>query len=224
MFPPVCCLNGTCGASRGAGGRLPGGTRSDIARMTSETELVRLLEPAVEAAGFRLVRVRLMGGHQASVLQVMAEDPETGQMTIDQCAALSRRLSPVLDAADPIPHAYSLEVSSPGIDRPLTRPEDYERYRPHLARLELAEAIEWQGSPRKRFQGALDGVEGEAVCLRLEDGSRACLPFAAVRNAKLLLTDALLKASLPLDATGADEIEDELADDEAADMERDDMR
>ncbi|MFN3592004.1 MAG: ribosome maturation factor [Thermaurantiacus sp.] len=186
--------------------------------MTTEAELVRLLEPAVEAGGLRLVRVRLMGGNQASVLQVMAEDPATGQMTIDQCAALSRRLSPVLDAADPIPHGYSLEVSSPGIDRPLTRLEDFERYRPHLARLELAEAIDWGGSSRKRFQGALDGIDGEAVCLRLEDGTRACLPFAAVRNAKLLLTDALLKASPTLDPAGADEIEDEMADDAAADM------
>jgi ribosome maturation factor RimP len=186
--------------------------------MTTEADLVRLLEPVVEAAGFRLVRVRLMGGHPSSVLHLMAEDPATGQMTIDQCASLSRRLSPVLDEADPIPHAYRLEVSSPGIDRPLTRLDDFERYRPHLARLELAEPINWDGSPRKRFQGALDGIDGEAVCLRLEDGSRACLPFAAVRTAKLLLTDALLKASPPLDATGADEIEDELAEDEAADM------
>jgi ribosome maturation factor RimP len=186
--------------------------------MTTETELVQLLEPAVEAAGLRLVRVRLLGGHQASVLQVMAEDPATGQMTIDQCASLSRRLSPILDATDPIPHAYSLEVSSPGIDRPLTRLEDFERYRPHLARLELAETIDWEGSPRKRFQGALDGVDGEAVCLLMEDGSRACLPFAAVRNAKLLLTDALLKASPALDPAGADEVENETADDETADM------
>lgn len=188
--------------------------------MTTETELAGLLEPEVTAAGFALVRVRLTGGARPT-LQVMTEDPATGQMTIDQCAALSRRLSALLDAADPIPGAYALEVSSPGIDRPLTRLADFERFRPHLARLELEEAIDFGGTPRRRFQGALDGVEGEAVCLRLEDGSRAVLPFAALRSAKLVLTDALLAATPALDPSGADEIEEEPADELPAGAERD---
>jgi len=174
-------------------------------RMTSETDLARLLAPAVAAAGYELVRVRLMGGPRLT-LQVMAEDPATGQMTIDQCAELSRRLSDLLDEADPIPGSYALEVSSPGIDRPLTRLADFERFRPHRARVELVSAVEFEGRPRRRFEGALDGVEGDLVCLRLEDGRRACLPFGALRSAKLVLTPALLAAGPVLDPAGADEI------------------
>ncbi len=179
--------------------------------MADESRLSELIEPEVEAAGFALVRVRMTGADCAT-LQVMAEDPATGQMTIDQCARLSRRLSALLDAADPIPHAYTLEVSSPGIDRPLTRPADFDRFRPHVARVELAEATVFEGAPRRRFQGALDGSEGETVCLRLEDGRRVCLPWQDVRSAKLLLTDALLRASPVLDPAGADVIEEDEGD------------
>jgi ribosome maturation factor RimP len=176
--------------------------------MADEAQLTALIEPEVASAGFALVRVRMTGADRAT-LQVMAEDPATGQMTLDQCAFLSRRLSALLDAADPIAHAYTLEVSSPGIDRPLTRLADFERFRPHAARIELLEPIDHRGAPRRRFQGALDGTEGEAVCLRLDDGERLCLPLAAVKSAKLLLTEALLKASPALDPSGADRIEHE---------------
>jgi ribosome maturation factor RimP len=182
--------------------------------LRGDVELVKLLEPEVTAAGFALVRVRLMGGDR-TILQVMAEDPATGQMTIDQCASLSRRLSVLLDTADPIPHAYSLEVSSPGIDRPLTRRQDFARWTGHLARLELTGTLDWEGSPRKRFQGVLDGLNGDTVELRLDGGGRAGLPLADIRSAKLVLTDALLAASPALDPEGADEIEDDVEDERA---------
>jgi ribosome maturation factor RimP len=169
----------------------------DVDRVTT------LVRPVVEAAGFALVRVAITGGRDLT-LQVMAEDPATGQMTLDQCANLSRALSDMLDAADPIPQAFRLEVSSPGIDRPLTRPEDFRRFAPHVARIELATGLAIGGAVRKRFQGRLKGTEGGDVLLDAEGVGDIRLPLADIRTARLVLTQDLIAATAPLSADGAD--------------------
>ena len=183
--------------------------------MANDSSLAALIEPVVTAAGFALVRVSLSGG-QNLILQIMAEDPATGQMTLSQCAALSRKISALMDEADPIDAAYRLEVSSPGIDRPLTRLGDFANWDGHMARVELAHGLIMNGAERKRFQGALAGVDGEDILLDAEGLGRISLPFSAVASAKLLLTDALIAATVPLDAEDADDIEDEDEADEAA--------
>src|SRR4051794_16323572 len=131
------------------------------ARMADIDALTRLIEPAAEAEGLKLVRVKMTGGTSDPTLQVMAEDPRTRQLTLDDCARLSRRLSDLLDEADPIEHAYRLEVSSPGIDRPLTRLSDFDDWKGHEARVVLAEKLDG----RKVFAGALIGTEGESVLI-----------------------------------------------------------
>lgn len=184
---------------------------SDVAKLTA------LIEPVVNAAGFALVRVSLFGGEDLT-LQVMAEDPATGQMTIDQCASLSRKLSQMLDEEDPIESEYALEVSSPGIDRPLTRLSDFDAWKGHLARVELKEGVVMGGANRKRFQGPLLGADGDGIRIDVDGLGETRLDFAAIGDAKLLLTDALIAATRPLDAEGADEQQfDEDLDDEAAD-------
>lgn len=170
---------------------------------TAVEELSRLIEPVVTAAGFALVRVQLSGGRDPT-LQVMAEDPATGQLTLDQCASLSRALSDLLDAHDPIPGSYRLEVSSPGIDRPLTRPSDFDRFAPHAARVELMNGIAIGGAIRKRFQGRLRGLSGEEVLIDAEGVGEVALPLSDIRTARLLLTPELIRATAPLDPTGAD--------------------
>lgn len=166
--------------------------------------LTALIAPIVSDMGFDLVRVAMLGGEGGPTLQVMAEDPGTRQLTIEQCTALSRRISAKLDEVDPIEHEYSLEVSSPGIDRPLTRPQDYHDWTGHVAKLTLGEAIEG----RKRFQGRIAGLENDMVRIALDTGD-VVLPLASIASAKLVLTDELLKATKPLVADGADEILEE---------------
>ncbi len=173
--------------------------------MSDNSSLAALIEPVVTAAGFSLVRVSLSGG-QNLILQIMAEDPATGQMTLSQCATLSRKISALMDEVDPIEDAYRLEVSSPGIDRPLTRLADFANWGGHLARVELAHGMVMNGAERKRFQGALAGTDGDAVLLDAEGLGRIALPFAAIATAKLLLTDALIAATVPLSAEDADVI------------------
>ncbi len=174
---------------------------ADIAALTA------LIEPEASALGLRLVRVGFFGGQSDPTLQVMAERPDTRQLTLDDCAVLSRRLSEVLDALegtanDPIPDAYRLEVSSPGIDRPLTRLADYADWAGHEARIKLVEPIEG----RKMFDADLKGVEGDEVHVVAKHGNMA-IPFDAIATAKLVLTDKLIKATKPLIADDADEIE-----------------
>ena len=162
-------------------------------RLNGPKHLETLLVPAVEAAGYRLVRLRLMGGKRKT-LQVMAERQD-GQMDVDDCARLSRSISEVLEAADPISEEYVLEVSSPGIDRPLTAREDFVRFAGHEARVELVHGLEG----RRRFKGMLTGVEGEDVLLDVtgeKDTQRLRLPFDDIAEAKLLLTDRLIQESL----------------------------
>jgi ribosome maturation factor RimP len=170
--------------------------------MADIAELQRLIEPAAEAEGLKLVRVKMIGGTSDPTLQVMAEDPKTRQLTLHDCARLSRRLSDLLDEADPIEGAYRLEVSSPGIDRPLTRLADFDDWKGHEARVVLAEKLDG----RKVFAGPLLGTEGDTVLIEVPGQGPVGLPFAAIHSAKLVMTDRLIAATAPLDAAGADEI------------------
>lgn len=162
----------------------------------------RLIEPAAQAEGLSLVRVKMIGGTSDPTLQVMAEDPATRQLTLEDCARLSRRISDLLDEADPIEHAYRLEVSSPGIDRPLTRLTDFDDWKGHEARIVLAEKLDG----RKVFAGILLGTEGETVMVEVPVQGAMGLPFGAIQSAKLVMTDRLIAATAPLSAEGADEI------------------
>lgn len=159
-------------------------------KTAEDLRLLELLDPVAEAAGYDIVRLRLMGGEKQRRLQVMAERPSDGDMNVEDCARLSRALSEVLDAADPIAGEYVLEVSSPGVDRPLTRLKDFETYEGYEARLELDRLAEG----RKRFRGQLTGVEGDSVAIDLEgEEHTALIPFAWIIDAKLVLTDELMK-------------------------------
>ena len=151
--------------------------------------LLELLDPVAQAAGYEIVRLRLMAGKAQRRLQIMAETPD-GEMVVEDCARLSRAVSAVLDAADPITGEYLLEVSSPGVDRPLTRLKDFAAYEGHEARIELDRLAEG----RKRFKGRLAGVEADSVAIDLEgEDHTALVPFDWIVEAKLTLTDALLK-------------------------------
>jgi ribosome maturation factor RimP len=174
--------------------------------------LTRLIEPEAKALGFDLVRVAMLGGKSDPTLQVMAERPDTRQLDLADCEALSRRVSEVLDASDPIEETYRLEVSSPGIDRPLTRLQDFIDWKGYDVRIKLDEPLEG----RKQFDGRLQGLEGDRIKVYAERIGEIAIPFAQVTRAKLLLTDALIKATAPLSSAGADEII-ELAPTEGAD-------
>jgi ribosome maturation factor RimP len=170
--------------------------------------LHQLIEPEARALGFALVRVKMFGAGSDATLQVMAERPDTRQLTIDDCAALSRRVSDRLDEADPIPHEYRLEVSSPGIDRPLTRLADYADWAGHEARLRLVEPVDG----RKQLTGDLVGVDGDRVTVDVRGAGPMTVTFAQIADGKLLMTDRLIAATQPLSAEGADEIEELSAD------------
>jgi len=173
---------------------------ADIAAVTG------LIEPELKALGYDLVRVAMIGGTSDPTLQVMAERPDTRQLHLSDCETISRRLSDVLDAADPIEGAYRLEVSSPGIDRPLTRLKDYDDWSGHEARITLAEP---QGG-RKQFSGTIRGTGvGSVVHMLGRDGKDYVIPFDSISSAKLLLTDELIKATNPLSTEGADLIKTE---------------
>jgi ribosome maturation factor RimP len=154
------------------------------------TDLLRRIEeivaPTVVGMGYDLIRVAMSRG--GGTLQVMIEPADGRPMDVEDCATLSRALSAVLDVEDPIPGAYTLEVSSPGIDRPLTREKDYLRWLGHVARIETTEPVEG----RRRFKGTLLGLENGTVRLKLDDGKEADVPLRSVSRAKLELTDALL--------------------------------
>ena len=181
--------------------------------MADVADLVKLIEPEVEAEGLALVRVKLTGGTSDPTLQVMAERPDTRQLTLEDCARLSRRISEMLDemeaaGTDPFDEAYRLEVSSPGIDRPLTRLQDYDDWKGHEARIHPHEPF--QG--RKQLSGDLIGVDGEDIRIDVKGLGETAIPFAAIRNAKLLMTDRLIAATAPLSAGDEDteiEIEEE---------------
>jgi ribosome maturation factor RimP len=159
-------------------------------KTAEDLRLLELLDPVAEAAGYEIVRLRLMGGEHARRLQIMGERTVDGDMNVEDCARLSRAISEVMDAADPIAGEYTLEVSSPGVDRPLTRLKDFETFEGFEARLELDRLAEG----RKRFKGMLAGVEDGAVAIDLEgEAETALIPFAWITEAKLVLTDQLMK-------------------------------
>jgi ribosome maturation factor RimP len=152
-------------------------------------------EPVLQGLGYRLVRIKV-SGEAGTTVQVMAERPD-GSMNIDDCEAVSRALSPVLDVADPIDRAYRLEISSPGIDRPLVRRSDFERHLGHVAKIEMAVAEHG----RKRFRGTLIALEGDSLRLRRDDAkpdeaAEVLLAFDRIGEARMVLTDALVAESL----------------------------
>jgi ribosome maturation factor RimP len=173
------------------------GQASD-ARFIGETgtaaEIAGLAEPVLAEIGFRLVRV-VVSGRNGATVQIMAERPD-GTITVEECAEISRRLSPVLDVHDPIKGQYTLEVSSPGIDRPLVRPSDFEAWAGYEAKVEMKEPI----SGRKRFRGVLEGIEGEEVRIEVELdqlGRQVIgLPLGLIGEARLVLTDELIRETL----------------------------
>jgi ribosome maturation factor RimP len=165
--------------------------------------LTKLIEPAARAEGLELVRVMMIGGSSDPTLQVMAERPDTRQLTLDDCARLSRRLSDLLDETDPIESSYRLEVSSPGIDRPLTRGKDYVDWVGHQARISLKEPIDG----RKQFTGELRGLEGDLIVIDIPGLGTSRFPLPQVHSAKLIMTDKLIEATAPLSAEGADSIQ-----------------
>ncbi|RIV86400.1 ribosome maturation protein RimP [Aurantiacibacter xanthus] len=178
--------------------------------MSDLTRLISIIEPEAATLGFELVRVRMAGSGEERTLQIMAEDPATGQMVVEQCATLSRAISNRIDAIEEeegelIEGAYMLEVSSPGIDRPLTRAKDYANWAGHEARISLVEKI---GDHRK-LKGELLGIEGETVTIRDNKAGEIAVALANIHSAQLELTDKLIAATLPLDAEGADEFEED---------------
>ena len=165
------------------------------ARFVAETglaaQIANLAEPVLAELGFRLVRV-MISGRDGMTVQVMAERAN-GTITVEDCAAISRRLSPLLDAHDPLPGRYRLEVSSPGIDRPLVRPSDFRDWTGHAAKIEMQQAI----AGRKRFTGRIEGVEGDEVKILERDGGQSIkLDLTRIAEARLVLTDDLIRETL----------------------------
>jgi ribosome maturation factor RimP len=149
--------------------------------------------PVIERAGFRLVRLRVMGGEHKT-LQVMAERDD-GHMNVEDCAKLSHVLLDFIEAEDPLPGDFEIEVSSPGIDRPLTRLSDFTRWKGHEAKIELSAALPTANGDRKRFRGRLEGLDGHDVVISAQ-GARVQFPFASIAEAKLVLTDKLIQEDL----------------------------
>jgi ribosome maturation factor RimP len=161
--------------------------------------LVDLIEPSLRGMGFELVQVRLLGQVRRT-LQVMAEPADPNRvMDVEDCADISRAISAILDVHDPIPGAYTLEVTSPGIDRPLVRLGDYVRYAGHLAKLEVEPDVEG----RKRFKATIAAVDGDDILIE-QDGQEFRVPFSTIRKARLVLTDALIKAAQQAQARNDD--------------------
>lgn len=180
-----------------------------IAKAAMDRRLAEIITPVIEDMGYELVRVRLMSGKNA-ILQVMADKPEGG-IEVDDCAKISTAVGAVLDVEDPITDEYALEVSSPGIDRPLTRLKDFANFEGYEAKIETDDLIDG----RRRFKGELAGVEGNEVLINIEEGTVG-LQFEWLSDAKLVLTDELIKemlrqrkASGAIDETQFDEISDE---------------
>ncbi len=182
-----------------------------IAKAAMDRRVAEIITPVIEDMGYELVRVRLQGG-TAPILQIMAQRPD-GSIEVDDCAKISTEISAVLDVEDPIIEAYTLEVSSPGIDRPLTRLKDFDRWDGYVAKIETSELIDG----RRRFKGNLAGTEGEDVLIEIEDQGQDVtigLKFDWLSDAKLVLTDELIREVLKgrkdagqIDETQFDEVE-----------------
>jgi ribosome maturation factor RimP len=178
-----------------------------IAKAAIDKRLAEIVQPMIEGMGYELVRVRLMGG-KIDTLQIMAEKPEGG-IEVDDCAKISTAVSAVLDVEDPIVEEYHLEVSSPGIDRPLTRLKDFEMWKGYEAKIETDQLIDG----RRRFKGEIEGTEGDEVLLAIEEGTIG-LKFDWLSDAKLVLTDELIRDVLKnrkeagdIDETQFDEVQ-----------------
>ncbi len=156
-----------------------------------EERIIALVEPTAAQLGYRLVRVRV-SGNRRKTLQIMAERASDGLMNVDDCTRLSRAISPMFDLEEPIPGEFSLEISSPGIDRPLMRIEDFERFTGFEAKLETAAMIDG----RKRFRGDIVGVDGDEIHLRTPEGEDLRFKFSALSDARLVLTDKLIEDDL----------------------------
>ena len=165
------------------------GRKALVLTVQAASHLEPVFEPVIEKAGFKLVRLRIMGGAQKT-LQVMAERPD-GSMDVEGCTALSHAMLDFIEAEDPIEGEYEIEVSSPGIDRPLTRPMDFARWAGHEAKIELSLPVEG----RRRFRGTLLGMDGQDVAIRA-DNADFKFPYRAIANAKLVLTDKLINEDL----------------------------
>ncbi len=183
-----------------------------IAKTAIDRRMAEIVTPIIEGMGFELVRVRLMSSTKSKTLQLMVERPDGG-IEVDECAEISTAVSAILDVEDPIEDEYTLEVSSPGIDRPLTRLKDFATFEGHEAKIETTEMIDGQ----RRFKGQLAGVEGDEVLITIESGGEDVtigLNFDWLSDAKLVLTDELIremlrqrKASGAIDETQFDEIQ-----------------
>jgi len=189
-----------------------------IAKAAMDRRLAEIITPVIEDLGFELVRVRFMSGTKQKTVQIMADRPEGG-IEVDGCAAISTAVSAILDVEDPIEDEYTLEVSSPGIDRPLTRLKDFEVWNGYEAKIETTEMIDG----RRRFKGILQGVEGDEVLIEIEDHAKPVtigLHFDWLSDAKLVLTDDLIREMLRQKKAGGvdeakfDEIETETSSEE----------
>lgn len=184
-----------------------------IAKTSMDRRMAEIVTPSIEALGFEVVRIRVMGG-KTNTLQIMAERPEGG-IAVDECAQISNAISVLLDVEDPLEDAYALEVSSPGIDRPLTRLKDFDTFEGYEAKVETTEMIDG----RRRFKGMLAGVEGGEVLINLDEGGETVtvgLDFEWLSDAKLVLTEELIKEMLKqrkdaglVDEADFDDIEEE---------------
>ncbi|MFW8633856.1 ribosome maturation factor RimP [Cribrihabitans pelagius] len=199
-------------------------TNDLIAKAAIDRRLAEIVAPVIEDLGYELVRIRLMSG-KATTLQIMADKPDGG-IEVDDCADISNAVSAALDVEDPILDAYSLEVSSPGIDRPLTRMKDFEMFEGYEAKLETAELV----GGRRRFKGELAGTEGDEVLINIEDQGETVtigLKFDWLSDAKLVLTDDLIaemlrqrKAAGTLNEDAFDEIETDQIETEESEQEK----
>lgn len=182
---------------------------ADLARLTE------VIEPEAAKLGFELVRVKMTGSGDERALQIMAEDPATGQLVVGQCAELSRAISARIDELEEageelVTGAYNLEVSSPGIDRPLTRVKDFANWAGHAAKIALAEKIDGH----RKLTGELLGIEGDVVTIEDKQAGTIAVPLSKVHSAQLVFTDKLVAATRPLDISGVEDIE-ELNEEEA---------
>ncbi|SPH23589.1 Ribosome maturation factor RimP [Defluviimonas aquaemixtae] len=185
-----------------------------IAKTAIDRRLAEIVTPTIEGLGFELVRIRLMGGN-TKTLQIMADKPDGG-IDVADCGKISVAVSALLDVEDPIEDAYNLEVSSPGIDRPLTRFKDFDAWKGYEAKIETSELIEG----RKRFKGLVAGTEGDEVLVEIDEGTIG-LKFDWLADAKLVLTDELItemlrqkKATEKVDEAAFDDIEEESSEEE----------
>lgn len=185
---------------------------ADIAR------LIEVIEPEAAALGFELVRVKMTGSGDERTLQIMAEEPATGQLVVEQCMELSRRISDTIDTVEEngeelVAGAYHLEVSSPGIDRPLTRAKDFVNWAGHEAKIALSEKIDGH----RKLRGALIGAEDDAAIIEDTRAGRVTVPLNMIHSAQLVLTDKLIAATRPLDMSGVEDIDETLEEEEVND-------